>query len=107
MGITRRTHSLIAVLKKLLECPDGDHYGLELAARARINPGSVYPILIRLESEGWVTSHWEDIDESAEHRRRRKYYRLTGLGCSAAERELISWENRFKQPALRPEAAAL
>jgi PadR family transcriptional regulator, regulatory protein PadR len=81
MGIDRRTHTLMAVLRVLSDNKDDDHYGLDLARKARINPGSVYPILIRLELEGWLTSHWEDIDESAEGRRRRKYYRLTSLGC--------------------------
>jgi PadR family transcriptional regulator, regulatory protein PadR len=95
MGIEKRTHTLIRVLETLLDEADGDHYGLELARKARINPGSVYPILIRLESEGWVTSHWEDIDESSEGRRRRKYYRLTGIGSTAAFRELTMWEKRF------------
>ena len=105
MGISRRTHTLMAVLRALVDDSSEDHYGLELAAKARINPGTVYPILIRLEGEGWVIGHWEEIDESAEGRRRRKYYRLTGLGCRAAERELISWDNRFQQPALRLEGA--
>jgi PadR family transcriptional regulator, regulatory protein PadR len=97
----------MAVLTVLVDNSDQDHYGLELAAKARINPGSVYPILIRLESEGWLTSAWEDIDESIVGRRRRKYYRLTGLGCSAAERELTTWQNRFNHPVLRPGAAII
>ena len=36
-----------------------------------------YPILLRLEHEGWVASHWEDIDPRAEKRPARRYYRLT------------------------------
>jgi DNA-binding PadR family transcriptional regulator len=43
-----------------------------------------------LEAAGWITSAWEEIDESKEGRRRRRYYRLTGLGTRQAEEALLS-----------------
>ena len=98
MGIERRTHSLMAVLAALLEAPDDDNYGLELARVAGIRPGSVYPILVRLEGEGWITGHWEDIDESAEGRRKRKYFRLTGVGATQAAGELAMWRRELQRP---------
>ena len=37
--------------------------------------GTLYPILHKLEKEGWVKCHWEN-----ETGRRRKWYELTPLG---------------------------
>jgi DNA-binding PadR family transcriptional regulator len=42
--------------------------------------GTLYPILDRLEREDWVTTELEEIDESSEGRRRRRYYALTPDG---------------------------
>ncbi|HEU4944867.1 MAG TPA: helix-turn-helix transcriptional regulator, partial [Solirubrobacterales bacterium] len=46
--------------------------------------GTVYPILRRLEGEGFVKSHWAEV-ESGSQRRRRRYYELTGEGRRAAQ----------------------
>ncbi|MDQ6946895.1 MAG: PadR family transcriptional regulator [Actinomycetota bacterium] len=100
MGIERRTHSLMAVIAALLKSPDDDHYGLELARIAGIRPGSIYPILVRLEGKGWISGHWEDIDESAEGRRKRKYFRLTGVGAKQAAGELAMWRQEFLRPPI-------
>lgn len=42
----------------------------------RVEEGSLYPALHRMEDEGWVTSSWADSDSN----RRAKYYRLTRAG---------------------------
>ncbi|MGH8909798.1 MAG: PadR family transcriptional regulator [Egibacteraceae bacterium] len=82
--VGRITLPLLKVLREFALAPTGEHYGLELARSTRLPSGTVYPILARLEHADWVTSDWEDIDEAAEGRRRRRYYRLTGEGAAAA-----------------------
>jgi PadR family transcriptional regulator, regulatory protein PadR len=62
-------------------------------------PGTAYPILLRLENEGWVTSRWEDIDPHVEKRPRRRYYRLTASGAVQASTAVAG--------ARRPSRAAL
>ena len=62
--------------------PDEELYGLKIARNAGRKAGSVYPILDRLESAGWVTSSWED--DAARSGPRRRYYELTESGASAA-----------------------
>lgn len=101
MSTLRTSNSLRAVLRSLLEEPDHDHYGLELAQKSEIIYATIYPILVRLEAEGWVTGEWEVIDESKEGRRRRRYYRLTSLGQVAAEAHLESWDQRLKAGRLK------
>lgn len=88
-GVVRMTMATKALLRVLLEDPQSEHYGLEIGKAAHLPSGTLYPILQRLEDAGWLTSDWERIDESVEGRRRRRYYRLTGLGQTSAERALV------------------
>jgi PadR family transcriptional regulator, regulatory protein PadR len=98
MGIKpRMTIPTLRVLAALLADPPAEHYGLELCHAAGLPSGSVYPILARLETAGWLVGAWEDIDEAVEGRRRRRYYRLTGGGLERARVALAE-----REPALRP-----
>jgi hypothetical protein len=55
---------------------------LELSEETGLMPGTAYPILLRLEHEGWVTSRWEDVDPPGGERPARRYYRLTAGGAA-------------------------
>ena len=70
----------LKLLRALLDHPAGEHYGLDLIRRSGLKSAVVYPLLARFEDGGLVVGEWEDIDESVEGRRRRRYYRLTGEG---------------------------
>ena len=51
-----------------------------------INHGTLYPVLLKLEQEGSITSEWG----LSEHNRNAKFYRITKSGrkdLAAAERE--------------------
>jgi PadR family transcriptional regulator, regulatory protein PadR len=84
----RPTLQTMAILKVLLMRPYEPRYGLDVSREAGLKTGTIYPALARLESAGWVSSSWEDIDEAAEGRRRRRYYRLTAEGEVNARRVL-------------------
>ncbi len=99
MGTRKPSRQTLQVLAALLDKQYDDHYGLELAKAAGLASGSLYPILARLERCGWLESEWEDIDESKEGRRRRRYYRLTGDGVRHAQEELADLRKLFS-PAL-------
>jgi PadR family transcriptional regulator, regulatory protein PadR len=53
----------------------------------RIEEGSLYPALHRLERRGWVESEWG----LSENNRRAKYYSLTATGRSALMSEARTW----------------
>jgi PadR family transcriptional regulator, regulatory protein PadR len=84
----RITLQTLQVLQVLLTDPLDEHYGLEISRDSGLPTGSIYPILTRLENAGWVTSAWEDIDESRQGRRRRRYYQLTTQGAQLAGRKI-------------------
>jgi PadR family transcriptional regulator PadR len=53
----------------------------------RVEEGSLYPALHRLELEGWVASEWGH----AETGHRAKYYRLTPRGKKQLDAEESRW----------------
>lgn len=57
-------------------------WGLRIVKSTGRPPGTVYPILDRLETAGWVESTWEDDD--ARPGPRRRIYRFTPDGAAAA-----------------------
>ncbi len=76
------------VLRALLERADDEQYGMQIADRAELAPGTTYPILMRLKEDGWVESRWEDIDPETVRRPARHYFRLTSLGATSAREAL-------------------
>ncbi len=53
----------------------------------RIQQGSLYPALHRLERRGWVKAKWG----ASENNRRAKYYELTKSGWKQLEAEESAW----------------
>lgn len=84
----RITTQVLSVLSAMLSDPDADWYGFDLCKRSSLKPGTIYPILDRLLKVGWLERRWEDIDPTTEGRPKRRLYRLTGIGASAARRAL-------------------
>jgi PadR family transcriptional regulator, regulatory protein PadR len=65
--------------------------GAEISRETRLASGTLYPMLMRLEQCGWLTSRWEIEDPQVLGRPRRRYYRVTGVGetrARASAREL-------------------
>jgi transcriptional regulator len=52
-----------------------------------VNQGSLYPALLRLEQQGWITSEWD----VSENNRQAKYYRLTRAGRKQLADETDNW----------------
>jgi PadR family transcriptional regulator PadR len=98
----RMTLQTLAILKVLLTKPMEPRYGLDISKEAGLKSGTLYPALARLERAGWLTSFQEDIDEAAEGRRRRRYYRLTAEGAVKARLALETESQRLFLPAFLP-----
>lgn len=81
----RLSQQTLRVLAVMVTNPTSEHYGLEVARVARLQSGTLYPILARLEHYGWIMGAWEDIDPKVEGRRPRRLYRLTAEGSRVAK----------------------
>ena len=82
----------LLVLKSLSAGPS---HGYAIAMRIhqlsddalRIEEGSLYPALYRMEEQGLIDSEWR----VTENNRKAKFYKLTRKGRTAAQAELDSW----------------
>ena len=65
-------------------------------ALLRVEEGSLYPALHRMEQEGWISAEWG----VSENNRRARYYRLTRLGKKQLAAERDRWEQVMGAVAL-------
>jgi len=69
-----------------------------------VNYGTIYPALLKLEQEGYISSEWGVSDNN----RKAKYYRLTRAGRKQVEKEARQWAQttaimaRFLVPGEEP-----
>ena len=94
----RMTLQVRLVLQALAEEPDAQRYGLEIVDATGLLPGTIYPILARLEQAGWLDSEWETVDQHAAGRPRRRYYRLTPDGAAAAATAVVRARGAWARP---------
>src|SRR5438477_8678076 len=87
--------TLALMVLKTLESM-GPQHGYGIARRIEqtsgqllaVNYGTLYPALLKLEQEGYVSSEWGVSDNN----RKAKYYRLTRAGRKHVARETRGWE---------------
>ena len=53
----------------------------------RVEEGSLYPALHRMEQEGWISAEWG----VSENNRRARYYKLTAAGRKQLAEEETNW----------------
>jgi transcriptional regulator len=69
----------------------------------RLNQGTLYPALLRLEQKGWISGRWGTSDNN----RRARFYSLTRPGRRQLAREAADWQRVVEVMArvLGPEGA--
>jgi transcriptional regulator len=87
-------HGTLDMLVLKVLAPGAQHgYGIatRLQQRSaevlRVEEGSLYPALYRMEQRGWIKSEWA----ITENKRRARFYRLTRTGRRQLEAETESW----------------
>ena len=82
----------LLILKTLLRGPQHG-YGIVLHVQQvsdevlRVDLGSLYLVLHRIDRAGWISSEWG----TSENNRRAKYYRLTAVGRKQLAKEEENW----------------
>jgi len=64
-----------------------DHIGTRSAGLFRVEEGSLYPALHRLQAKGFVDWEWRKTEDG----KRAKFYQITTKGRRALSSELESW----------------
>ncbi len=54
----------------------------------RLNEGTVYTALLRLQQKGWISAEWG----ASENNRKAKFYSITRAGRKQLAHEMKSWE---------------
>jgi PadR family transcriptional regulator, regulatory protein PadR len=54
----------------------------------QLNQGTLYPALLRMEQEGWITANWG----ASEKNRKAKFYSITAAGRGQLARETKDWQ---------------
>jgi PadR family transcriptional regulator PadR len=86
--------ALALLVLKSLEAGPMHGWGITLHIQSvsndvlRIEEGSLYPALHRMEKEGWVKAEWG----LSENNRRARYYRITPAGRKQLHAEQEKWE---------------
>jgi len=70
------------LLALMLQASDGWCHGYDLCRQAGIKSGTLYPLLIRLEGQGYLEAKWQEPVERG--RPPRHAYRLTAKGRQLA-----------------------
>jgi PadR family transcriptional regulator, regulatory protein PadR len=95
MGKQERTVRMslqtLRTLEAFLESPSEEMSGSDVQKRSGLASGTLYPILLRLESAGWFVSRWEAVDPASVGRPRRRLYRLTPSGLAQASEVFASF----------------
>jgi PadR family transcriptional regulator PadR len=97
--LSRVTAATIDVLRVLVDANE-PCWGLQVIKSSDRPAGSVYPILERLESLGWLRSSWETDDSRSGPRRR--YYELTEGGAESAAAAVREFRMREGRPSKAP-----
>ena len=73
---------------------DGNRFGFDIMDTTGLTSGTVYPALDKLESLGYLTSHWEDVRAARRDKRPpRRYFDLTGEGATSLAGALKRYKN--------------
>src|SRR3977135_2669496 len=72
----------------------GNRFGFDIMDATGLTSGSVYPTLDKLESLGYLTSHWENAKIARRDKRPpRRYFDLTAQGATALATALTRYKN--------------
>ena len=94
------TPRMAQVIKVFLEDPTQERYGYDLMLATGLKSGTLYPLLARFETAGWLTTGKENIDPRVEGRPARRYYKISAAVVLVARQQLAELSERYRPPAL-------
>jgi PadR family transcriptional regulator, regulatory protein PadR len=95
----RLSHQTLRILKVFLDGPREGLAGSDIWKKLGLFSGTVYPILMRLEGAGWLTSDWEKLPAETLARPRKRIYQLTGTGYNKAREAFAALDVQVGSPS--------
>jgi DNA-binding PadR family transcriptional regulator len=93
-----------ALLAALIAAGNRWSYGYELTSLTGVRSGTLYPLLIRLETQGYLEAEWQQ--PAARGRPPRHAYRLTAAGRQLARAEAAAPDGAVPDSGWRSGEAA-
>lgn len=97
----RLTLQGMKVLQAFVNNSHSEISGADIQRLTGLSSGTMYPILLRFEEAGWLSSRWEEINPTEVGRPRRRLYRIlpTGLAKSSEVFDMfaqgeLAWHQR-------------
>jgi DNA-binding PadR family transcriptional regulator len=101
LNASDQTRDLLAAF---LGAPSEWRYGYDLSRETGLKSGTLYPILMRLEAQGWLETSWQETQTPG--RPPRHMYRLTRDGAARAQTLVANHEGAaVTKLRLAPEAS--
>ncbi len=76
-----------SIARRIEQMAEGRTEGRD-GGNLRLSQGSIYPALMRLEQQGWISTKWG----VSETNRKVKFYSLTRAGAKQLHVEVANWE---------------
>ena len=84
----RITVQFLKVISIFISNPWSEYSGADICRRAKLKSGTVYPMLIKMEVNGWLSSELEKIDPKKEGRPKKRLYKITHRGLIEGQKIL-------------------
>ncbi len=90
----------VKLLQALLTQADDWRYGYDLSKETGLKSGTLYPLLMRLETSSWLEAEWETTPQPGKPA--RHMYRLTTLGRQEAQAAIAQVPAAAEPVTLQP-----
>jgi PadR family transcriptional regulator PadR len=91
LEVGRVTLAFLKVMSTFLKTPSKGLSGVDIMKVTGLPSGTVYPLLARLLTNGYLDAEWEDADPRKVGRRPKRLYRLTKSGEKAVHDIIERW----------------
>lgn len=97
-----RSPRLTPQTARVLDCliTKSGQSGVQIGRSTGLASGTLYPLLLRLEDAGWVSSEWEATDPRELGRPRRRFYSMTNMGLARVRSAAIEQMGPLSRLAL-------
>lgn len=80
------------ILLILASDPDREYSGYEIGKQLSMPSGTLYPLLLKIEQAGLLTTKWEDGDPKILGRPRRRYHKISGQGVRSLQNHMRKFD---------------
>jgi len=86
MNLNQVTLVFLKVLSVFLEYPNQKFCGMDIMKKLKLRSGTVYPLLVKMETAGWLKREFEEVDPKVVKRPAKILYQISPSGIRAGDK---------------------